>query len=236
MKKQSSCLCFTLVLVCLLLRGTSLYAQKNEKEISQNHYANGRMVVDGQVNEWPEPAWRFNKASLLSFALANDDTTLYIAIKTAEKTHIRRILMNGLQLSFNASGKRKGVQSISLATLRPAGRTSKDPTTWIKAELAAIKEIRVWGFNQILDGGLALNNEFGIRARASMGDEGELFYEYALPMKLLQIDPLKNDIFALQIRLNGLSTMTISGLRDPRQATVMNANPMGRAQFGNKPF
>ncbi|MFM6953608.1 MAG: hypothetical protein ACKOWL_01320, partial [Sphingobacteriaceae bacterium] len=52
---------------------------------------------------------------------------------------------------------------------------------------------------------IALKNEFGIRAAAQLNEAEELVCEYALPLKLLQIDPSKNDIFACQIKLNGLT-------------------------------
>ena len=79
---------------------------------------------------------------------------------------------------------------------------SKRPS--FKEEVAQLNSIELHGFTNLIDGQIALKNDFGIRAVAQLNEMEELICEYALPIKLLQINPYKNDIFACQIKLNGL--------------------------------
>ena len=197
------CICCLFVLV-----GANAKAQKKPKELIKNAFLIG-IELDGLAKEWDQNQFATDKVSGISYAFANNDSTLFVILKTANKESIAKMIHWGLSLGFNAKGQKKVQESIGF----PAGKAqdkrfepvlgrTKRPS--IKEEVAQLSSIELRGFTSLIDGPIALKNDFGIRASAQLNEAEELVCEYALPMKLLQIDPSKNDIFACQIKLNGL--------------------------------
>jgi hypothetical protein len=191
-----------------VLVGASAKAQKKPKELIKNAFLIG-VELDGLAKEWDQNQFATDKVSGISYAFANNDSTLFVILKTANKESIAKMIHWGLSLGFNAKGQKKVQESIAY----PAGKAqnkrydpvlgrSKRPS--FKEEVAQLNSIELRGFTNLIDGPIALKNDFGIRAIAQLNEAEELVCEYALPMKLLQIDPSKNDIFACQIKLNGL--------------------------------
>jgi len=219
------CICCLFVLV-----GASAKAQKKPKELIKNAFLTS-IELDGLAKEWDQNQFASDKVSGISYAFANNDSTLFVILKTANKESIAKMIHWGLSLGFNAKGQKKVQESIAY----PAGKAqnkrydpvlgrSKRPS--FKEEVAQLNSIELRGFTNLIDGQIALKNDFGIRAIAQLNEAEELVCEYALPMKLLQIDPSKNDIFACQIKLNGLVLATDKNVA-PRGA------PSGPAQINS---
>lgn len=199
----------SLFICCLLmLVGASAKAQKKPKELIKNTFLTS-IELDGLAKEWDQNQFTTDKVSGISYAFANNDSTLFVILKTANKESIAKMIHWGLSLGFNAKGQKKVQESIGF----PAGKAqdkrfepvlgrTKRPS--IKEEVVQLNSIELRGFTSLIDGPIALKNDFGIRAIAQLNEAEELVCEYALPMKLLQIDPSKNDIFACQIKVNGL--------------------------------
>jgi len=198
------------VFICcfLILVGASAKAQKKPKELIKNAFLIS-IDLDGIAKEWSQNQFATDKVSGISYALANNDSTLFVILKTANKESIAKMIHWGLSLGFNAIGQKKVQESIGF----PAGKApdkrydpvlgrTKRPS--FKEEVAQLSSIELRDFTSLIDGPIALKNDFGIRAVAQLNEAEELVCEYALPMKLLQIDPSKNGIFACQIKLNGL--------------------------------
>ncbi len=198
------------VIICcfLILVGANAKAQKKPKELIKNAFLTN-IDLDGIAKEWGQNQFATDKVSGISYALANNDSTLFVILKTANKESIAKMIHWGLILGFNSLEQKKVKESISF----PAGKSQDkrfDPVLGrtkrpsFKEEVAQLTSIELRGFTSLIDGPIALKNDFGIRAVAQLNEAEELVCEYALPMKLLQIDPSKNDIFACQIKLNGL--------------------------------
>lgn len=73
-----------------------------------------------------------------------------------------------------------------------------------KAQLATVKEIKVFGFKSITDTLISIYNEYGVRAAASFDDKGAMIYELAVPLNLLEISIDEPKEFAYQLKVNGL--------------------------------
>jgi uncharacterized membrane protein YgcG len=80
-----------------------------------------------------------------------------------------------------------------------------------KTQLAAIKEIKIQGFKSITDSLISIYNEYGIKAAASFNDKGEMIYELAVPLSLLEISIDKPKEFAYQLKVNGLIAFGFGG-------------------------
>src|SRR5215216_913690 len=63
--------------------------------------------VDGNAQDWGDSLRYFNEDRKLNYALANDQTTLYAAIKITDKMDQMRSLNAGITLSIDPNGKKK---------------------------------------------------------------------------------------------------------------------------------
>jgi hypothetical protein len=214
------------VFICcfIILLGASVKAQKKPKELIKNAFLT-RIELDGIAKEWDQNQFATDKVSGISYALANNDSTLFVILKSANKETIAKMIHWGLSLGFNATGQKKVQESIGFPAGKAQGKRydpvlgrSKRPS--IKEEVAQLNNIELHGFNSLIDGPIALKNDFGIRAVAQLNEAEELICEYALPIELLQLNPSKNDIFACQIKVNGLvlgaSSTVVSRTIQPR--------------------
>ncbi len=217
-----------LLAAAFIINNTAVNAQKKVEVNNLNVWADESWVVDGSAKDWPVSNWNSNKSSKISYAIANNGTHLYFIIKSTDQADLRRLLRGGIRLAINGKAEKKIKQQItfpifSARSVRPketAGKTPNNHVADINHELAQLNAIEIGGFDQLPDGMIARINEFEITAAARLDENGFLICEYSVPMKLLQIDAAENDIFAVQIRVNGLQTRT----------TVQNRNlnaPMG---------
>ena len=80
-----------------------------------------------------------------------------------------------------------------------------------KMQLAAAKEIKIFGIKSISDSLISIYNEYGIKASTTLNDTGIFTYELAIPLELLQLSIDKPKEFAYNIKLNGLQTNGFGG-------------------------
>lgn len=80
-----------------------------------------------------------------------------------------------------------------------------------KRQLAAAKEIKIFGVKSITDSLISIYNEYGIKASSGISDAGIYTYELAIPLELLQLSIDKPKEFSYNIRLNGLKINGFGG-------------------------
>ena len=105
--------------------------------------------------------------------------------------------------------------------------------------LSRIRDIKVSGFKEIIDGGISLQNTYGIRAAAAFDKSHNLITEIAIPLALLDLDINRNEPVTYLIRINGLQGQAgraqtgSNAMRQPRGTMYGNQfpprnNPMHR--------
>ena len=62
--------------------------------------------VDGKHNEWENNFKATNKSTNLTYTLANDAKNLYLAIQSKDVTNNNKIILGGITLTVNPSGKK----------------------------------------------------------------------------------------------------------------------------------
>jgi hypothetical protein len=62
--------------------------------------------VDGKHNEWENNFKAMNKSTNLTYSLANDAKNLYLAIQSKNVTNNNKIMLGGITLTVNPSGKK----------------------------------------------------------------------------------------------------------------------------------
>jgi hypothetical protein len=179
--------------------------------------------VEGKLKEWPNQLQAYNKTTQLYYTLANDGQNLYLAVQSTDQTNSRKIIAGGISLTINTEGKKKDkgaflvtfpVESQSAmrgqfrrrggAGGQQGGLDSAAIVAMRKQVVASAKEITVSGFTAITDSVISIYNEYGIKAAVDYDAKGNLVYELALPLKLLNISVDAPKEFAYNIKVNGL--------------------------------
>ena len=70
--------------------------------------------VDGKHNEWENNFKATNKSTNLTYTLANDAKNLYLAIQSKDLTNNNKIMLGGITLTVNPSGKKNDKESFKV--------------------------------------------------------------------------------------------------------------------------
>ncbi len=198
-------------------------------------WADKRVQADGLLSDWPDSLRSYNEAARLFYAIANDNENLYIALKSDTREGLNKILMGGISFSATADPKTKEKPTVTFPVLDRASqgrRTDERPDEQdIQNQvLSRIKDIKVSGFREIIDGGISLQNTYGIKAAAAFDKENNLVQELIIPLHLLNLKTEKQEQVVYQIRINGLVRPGAPTVQRP-----MNQRPMPNGMYG-RPF
>lgn len=218
-----------LTLLLLTFMISTSKAQKLPDVQSENFPAPAGIRIDGKLLEWNNIFSAENKRTELYYTLANDEKNIYLALKSTSQNAITKIMLGGISLTFNTKGKKKEEDSFTITYPLVARNTAnrgggqsrqrgmqgrneqsqeqKDSTNLVqrKTQLAGIKEIKVLGFKNITDSLISVYNEYGIKAVATIDEQGAYCYEVAIPLNMLDLPAGFSKELAYRIRLNGRS-------------------------------
>lgn len=100
--------------ICLIaLSLTVSQAQKLSDVQDVSVWASG-VKVDGKHNEWENKFKALNKSTNLTYTLANDAKNLYLAIQSKDLTNNNKIMLGGISLTINPSGKKSDKESFKV--------------------------------------------------------------------------------------------------------------------------
>ena len=182
------------------------------------------VVIDGDSKEWGDSLRYYNAAKHLNFALANNKDTLYMAIRTNDRSEQTRILKAGITLSIDTKGKKKEEYSITFpvnteGSTTPPGPpkddngevTQQERDELTRQKLTSLRGIKVEGFKDIEGDIITTSNTYGFQTGVNYDDNGYLVCEAAIPLKYFHdVDPSKNE-WAFNFKINGLQRKTPSG-------------------------
>lgn len=215
---------YAFLLPCCISIGA--YSQKLPDIQSATVTAPATVRIDGKNLEWGNFS-ADNKRTALLYTIANDDKSLYLAVKATDNETITKILAGAISFSINTKGKKKEDDTFTVTYPLIArnnanrgggqgrqrmgqGRSEqtqeqRDSATFEqrKTQLAGIKEIKIKGFANITDSLISIYNEYGIKAVAKMDDQKAYFCEIAVPLSLLELSVDGKKEIAYQIKLNG---------------------------------
>lgn len=142
------------------------------------------VVVDGQLDEWNEKLFKYDKSTWLWYAMSNDENFLYLAVrKNKNPGKIRS--WGGLMVTVNRHGKEQRANAPWVTFPRAVDGLRKVPENeWTIME--------VGNFEQIKTSKLNIYNEHGIqvgwtKAKAPGDLEETYCYELAIPLNLLNL-------------------------------------------------
>lgn len=193
--------------------------------------------ADGQLNDWRDSLTLYNEATRLYYNLANDEKNIYLAIRSNSKEDLTKILAGGISFSANIESKKKDPATVIFPVLdRTPGKSRNvkeqpEIEEMQKKVLSRIKDIKVSGFKEIIDGGISLHNTYGIRASAAFDKNNNLVQEIIIPLSLLNLSPTSADLVTYNIKINGLQTPSLG--MSQRQGN--QRQPMGGMYGGQYP-
>jgi hypothetical protein len=97
----------------IFIANISAFAQKTS-DIQEESLWAPTVKVDGKLTEWEAPLKAVNKSTNLSYTVANDSKNLYLAIQSKDLTNNNKIMLGGITLTVNTSGKKKDKEGFML--------------------------------------------------------------------------------------------------------------------------
>lgn len=191
-----------IVFVTLFIFTITSYGQKKSNTAIKNQWITA--VIDAKHNEWGDSLQNFDEETKFHYAIANDNDNIYLAIASSDKQRIQNIISGGITFFINTGGKKKDGQSIIFPVDVSYKQNEKatNPEQLIRQSLTSAHAIQVLGFKEILDGDISVNNDYGIKAAATLNSEGQFIYEAAIPLKQLNLPPASAEELTINIKLN----------------------------------
>jgi len=215
MKKIAVCIIIPLAVQVFAIATASAQTPKNGPTRLQPPPPT--IKVDGDAKDWGDSLRYFNEDRKLNYALANDQTTLYAAIKITDKMDQMRTLNAGITLSIDTKGKKKESFSLTFPLAEPGSKpdfgkrpddntevTQQDRDDLQRERITKLRDIKVVGFKDIEGDMITTSNTYGIKAAIDYDTEGNLIYEMAIPLSFFHADDQFKTEWAFNFKINGI--------------------------------
>lgn len=137
-------------------------------------------LLDGNINEWPAEKFMTDKATKMTYAVDNNNETLFLAINLADQTLQKRIMQEGLNLYIDTKGKKKENRGIEFPMKM--------------GNLASIEYMKLFGFAPGEPVMQSIRNEGTINIAIAWDTSFVMHIEYNIPLKIVEetVADLKN--------------------------------------------
>ncbi len=194
----------------MLVLAVSAYAQRNASREIGLTWADG-IVVDGNLEDWGDSLTNEYASQDLQYQLKNDGTHVYVAMRVVDRDRQMQVLSQGFSFMVNTSGKRRPgptvvypiADRLSFRAIMSADNDDR-PEDMREGGLQAIRAIYVLRFDDILDGQISLDNEYGIHAEALIDSTDALCFEAKVPLRRLGIRSGFDQELAFNVKINGM--------------------------------
>lgn len=210
-----------------------LFAQKDLKQ-SEGFYTDLIVEVDGKIDEWKDKMIAIGSDSAWMYAVSVDQHNLYVAMLVRNRALQNEAVQNGFALNINTEGRQRDGEQLfypipDRESVREhlSERNSEDQDVRL-VFLDKVRGYYVRGFDNILDGLLSFENNYGVRAISKIDSEDNLVYESKIPLKSLLWKDSERKI-AVQIGVNTLWSQI-------QRANRRNRNSSIRSPSGKNPY
>jgi hypothetical protein len=149
-------------------------------------------VINGNMNEWGDTLL-FDNSTKCSYALANDDSALYIAIKIQDRMQQMKIVQGGMEIWIDNLAKKKksigvkfpvGGGSMQMPTSRASGggQDLKEMRQQMKLKMLTLE---LTGFKAGINGTFDVFSNVKVKPVIDWEDNGSMVYELMIPFELL---------------------------------------------------
>ena len=98
---------------CLIASSLTIAQAQKLSDVQEVSVWASAVKVDGKHNEWENNFKATNKSTNLTYTLANDAKNLYLAIQSKDVTNNNKIMLGGISLTVNPSGKKSDKESFN---------------------------------------------------------------------------------------------------------------------------
>ncbi len=111
---------------CFVVSSLTVTHAQKLSDVQEGSVWVSAVKVDGKHNEWVNNFKATNKSTNLTYTLANDAKNLYLAIQSNDVTNNNKIMLGGITLTVNPSGKKNDKEGFKviypvIARRRPGG-------------------------------------------------------------------------------------------------------------------
>jgi hypothetical protein len=231
-------------------------AQKQPKIQKGSVRAPADIKIDGAIKEWPYNLQAFNSSSRVYYTVSNDDTNLYLALRSTGLSAGLKILEGGLTFTVKTKGN-------NVSVTYPTGKDRRQTQIIVDISYryddvsndtignrkiidsvqlavnsridALFNDIKVTGINNI-PATIPLNNTYGIQAKAQYNNRVQYIYELAVPLKYLGLSVDNPEKFKYNVILNPVwsqAVVTANKLPAPVvvQDVVFNPNSPSNIEY-----
>jgi lipoprotein-anchoring transpeptidase ErfK/SrfK len=201
-------LLFILIIIAVFVIPSKAWSQK-KAEIIKTRWAEKSIEVNGILSDWKDSLDLYNADTKLFYSIANDHENIYLAVKNSSEDNLTKILARGISFTVNFENTKKVAPTVTFPVLdRTPGKkqveTEQPEAKEIQRRIISkIKEIKVEGFKELVDGGISLYNTYGIKAVLSLDEKNDMIQEIAIPLRLLGIESGSTELITYRIRING---------------------------------
>ncbi len=225
------------LLLFILIFSADAFSQKRKNEIFNSKWYSKELAIDGQLSDWKD-SLQTNESNELKFSVANNESSIFLALKNADPLQISKILRFGLTVSVNTKERKLAAPSVTYPILEVGGVKSKtaqksNPTaeeieSKQKEALSRAKSMSISGFEDLMDGAISLENSYGFKAGSTFNNENELQIELAIPLSKLDIDKNFKDPIYINVKINSPERVSYS-----KETTYDPYTRMGRRSRDN---
>ncbi len=90
----------------------SACAMQAQKIVLNSLWRDSNIVINGDPYDWQEPLSYYDSKARIQYQVANDDTALYIILKTMDYKAQAKILRAGMDIVLDTMGKKKSAAAI----------------------------------------------------------------------------------------------------------------------------
>jgi hypothetical protein len=183
----------------LTLLAISVHLCQAQKFILNAVWRDSVIAIDGEPGDWDQPFPYFDSKSKLQYSVVNDAKFIYVSVKTSDPKAQMKIMRAGMDVSFDATGKKKEVGTIRF----PLPTDSKLDMTSDPGEIdqqvverpdvkkmkldwsASNKDLRTIGLKSIpANITQADSSKYGIQAAISWDRSDVMTYEVRVPFSV----------------------------------------------------
>lgn len=154
-----------------------------------------------------------DQKSRLRYGIINDDSYVYLTLKTKDPVTIQKILGNGLKISFSPEGQKKEAYSLLFPVIMREDRkalkrieTDLPNSLGLNLLLDSYNKEAVWKDKQGQHSINLVAGDGSIKSHISMDQNGELTEQIAIPFNLMAVNAKEASVLGVNIRIEGQSS------------------------------
>jgi hypothetical protein len=210
---------------CLLLCS----CRSSEEVVSHARWPSAPVVADGIATEWEIPLRYYSKGGKVGCAVSNDNTNLYICIRSSDQETRMKMIRSGMTVSIDTSGKKINLFSINYPIPKERTQHSREEVkSMIKSEtqvsaypsrkqriLQDQTIMNISGFVNTQNGESPLKTKSGLNVGMNLDSFDIFTYEAVIPFKTFYKEQLvakdTSKVLNIYITVNGMAVAGGSG-------------------------